>query len=489
MTTKPIAMSEALSGAPPGATPGAPPMTSPAGRFGGAAISLLDQCIVSAVNFLIIVILARSLAPTAFGVFMVAQLILVLLTSLQAALVTQPHNILGAQRDGLDYTRLTAVLGILQLSLSLSIAGIAALVGVAFMRNGNSDYAQLAFALAVSAPFWMTQEFVRRTFYTRNAVRRAAIIDAICYGLQLTGIVVVANQVGGIAATPANAMLALGAASFAALLFGLWHLRGDLAPRTLALLPECRSMRAFLASVRDTWRLSKWLVAQQVVTWFGANGHGWILAALLGPASFGLYRAAYQVVNILNPLRQAAMNHLPSRAARAFATSGRVGLDKWIRSIALILGAPFALAALLVAIGAEPIAALFYGREMELPHLHAIAALGALAYAINFARTSLDYGVLVAGGGRQIFIRSVWLMAFVCTAGVALVWSMGVVGAMISEVASAVLATALTLRIYFVVRRSNLATESPSQSRIRSASLAERTPPLTGATVAGGGLS
>jgi O-antigen/teichoic acid export membrane protein len=419
---------------------------------GNVAFALLDQGWVSAVNFLTVVVLARYLPLRDFGVFMIAQTLLQLCTGLQNALVTQPHNILGAQRDGRDYVRLTFVLGILQLMLAVALALCAALIGAALLGAGQVAFAQVALAMASIMLPTMGREFVRRVLYTQGDAVAATLNDFVSYAVQLLTVAAVAWNVGGVAATPANALLATGAAAFAATSFGCWQLRAALRPSQWRTAPERRSSRAFAASALGTWRLSKWLLAQQAVNWIGASGHGWILTALLGPAAFGLYRAAYQVVNVLNPVRQAASNYLPSHAARTYASQGIDGLSQWYARSAWQLGVPFAALAAILALAAEPLAKLFYGQRLPLADLQfglqGVVALGALAYALNFVRTPLDYAVLVSGGGRQLFLRSAALMAFVLTVGAAFIWRWGIVGTLLSEIATAALALWLTLRVF-----------------------------------------
>lgn len=429
-----------------------------------ATLGLMDQGFVSAINFLTIVVLARYLSLAEFGTFMIAQTILMLLTGLQNSAVTQPHNILGPQRTGKEYTQLTAVLGTMQLALSILVTSIVAAIGFALMA-ARVDSAYLAFALAATVTPWMTQEFLRRVLYTQNDTVGAAINDFVSYGLQLAGIVLIV-AIGK--ASAVNAMLVLGLSSLFAAVLGLWQLREQLAIRVLRSLPEYRSLQAFAATAHETWRLSRWLMAQQVVAWFGASSHGFVLASFLGPASFGLYRAAYQVVNVLNPIRQAVTNHLPSRAARVFSAQGERGLFAWTKRVTLLLTLPFACGAVVIALFAEPIAGLMYGSngpasELTSPSamqdVHVIVALGALAYTLNFARTPLDFSLLVNGQGRALFLRSLWLMGFVLTVGVFLIWQWGVRGAMISEVAIAIVAGALTIRMT-TLRKRRRATEA-----------------------------
>jgi O-antigen/teichoic acid export membrane protein len=248
-------------------------------------------------------------------------------------------------------------------------------------------------------------------------------------------------------------MFALGISSLIATALGLWQLRHQVAV-TKIFATQLRSVHDFKIATLETWQVSRWPMAQQVVAWFGASGHGWILAFFLGPAGFGIYRAAYQVVNILNPFRQTAINHLPSRAAHVYATGGARQLAAWTKQITLALTIPFAIGALAISLAAEPLGALMYGAHTQLSDLQLIVGLGALSYTINFLRTPLDYAVLIGGDGRALFLRSLLLMAFVLTGGVLLIWSLGIYGAMLSEAASATIALFLTMKIYSSARRN-----------------------------------
>jgi O-antigen/teichoic acid export membrane protein len=417
-------------------------------RHGKVGVSLFDQGCVSAANFLIVVLLARNLSLTDFGVFMIAQLMLLLFTTLQNSVIAQPHNILGAQREGIELARLTFVLAVMQISISGWIAFLAAMAGLLLWQLQITQAAQLAFALALIVLPVGLQEFTRRVLYTQSAVRSAALNDGVTYGLQVLGIVAVTQGLGGIETTPVNALLAIGTASCIGAVLGCVQLRGQLSWQQFLALPERRSYQAFKATCGESWSLGKWLAAQQGVAWLGSNAQSWLLAALLGPAAFGLYRAAYQIVNILNPLRQAASNYLPSRAARVFSQQGESKLREWQASTTWRIGVPFAAIALLIAIAAEPLAKLFYGREVSLSGTQTIVALGAIAYTLNMFRTPLDYAVLAMGGARPLLIRALWVGAFVLTAGTLLIWRFGIIGAVWSEIIAAMLAWWLTLRVY-----------------------------------------
>ena len=123
-------------------------------RLRPAAWALADQCVVSAANFLTVYLFARYMAAAAFGEFAIAQTALLLLTSMQGALLAQPHNVLGAGREETSYRHFTASLLIAQavgavlLCSLLAAAGWLLALGPA-PRGGIVVVAQMSRPIAV----------------------------------------------------------------------------------------------------------------------------------------------------------------------------------------------------------------------------------------------------------------------------------------------------------------------------------------------------
>ena len=69
-----------------------------AARAGNGLWGLCDHGLVSGVNFLTIVLVARAVTPAEFGAFVLAFTVILTTLTLQAALITRPHNVLGAVR-------------------------------------------------------------------------------------------------------------------------------------------------------------------------------------------------------------------------------------------------------------------------------------------------------------------------------------------------------------------------------------------------------
>jgi O-antigen/teichoic acid export membrane protein len=183
-------------------------------KLQGVGWTIGDQCVVSAANFLTIYLFARHLDTSHFGTFMLAYVGLQLLTSMQSALLTQPHNVLAAALPQKEYRRFTAAVLVMQIGGALAAAMLLALAGWLVWRFYSPATGSVLLALAMATAPWLAQEFVRRVLYTRGESRAAAKNDFVTYGLQFLGALVVALLWAN-AASPEIALAVLGASSLA----------------------------------------------------------------------------------------------------------------------------------------------------------------------------------------------------------------------------------------------------------------------------------
>ncbi|MDE3129916.1 MAG: hypothetical protein KGL16_02085, partial [Acidobacteriota bacterium] len=163
------------------------PQAGPARKASGASWALADQCIVSGSNFVTIYLFARCLQPSVFGEFVLGYTALLLLTGLQGALVTQPHNVLAAALARRAYRRFTGAMAIAQLALCVVLVAALGAASVAMRALALPAAAGVLSGLAAAAAPWFGQEFVRRVLYTRGESRSVALNDLLTYGLQLAG--------------------------------------------------------------------------------------------------------------------------------------------------------------------------------------------------------------------------------------------------------------------------------------------------------------
>src|SRR3990172_13345198 len=86
---------------------------------------LSDQALISVANFLTMVLLARALSPTGLGSFVIVYTGMLFAATLQAAMITRPHNVLGAALEGDEYARHTTATAASQVAFATAAASVA----------------------------------------------------------------------------------------------------------------------------------------------------------------------------------------------------------------------------------------------------------------------------------------------------------------------------------------------------------------------------
>jgi O-antigen/teichoic acid export membrane protein len=412
-------------------------------RLRPAGWSIFDQCCVSAMNFVSSWMLARSFPTAQFGAFALAYTGLMLVTGLQNAVIAQPHNVLAASWKDQRYARFTTRLWGAQLLISLAGAALLTLAAALAHYVVRTDRFDIVFLLALVMVPWMAQEYVRRVLYTRAAARDAAINDLLCFGGQLAGVVFLVKSSFAGAHTAKAALIVIGIASLLASIVGLVRLgrRGELDW-------HWGGIAGVMGAWREAWGFGRWLLAQNVVTWFGVNGNIWVVGALLGTHSVGVYRAVIHPVNTINPLRQAAYAFLPSRAALALQSGGEEGLRRWVRVLFPVLLLPLLPLAVILIGAPHWVLTLFFGERYSGPGLPALLAIAALAQFVAFARFPMDVALLAARATKVLFLISLLPVLLLLVVGVPLISNLGVFGVAISSLVITVSLFVVTAMVY-----------------------------------------
>ena len=211
---------------------------------------LADQALISGTNFVITILLARALTVEAFGGYALVYAGLMLFGGLQTALITQPHNVLGAIRHGVAYRRYNTTTALLQLLLA-TLSTLVVLAGWGGSVLAGWSTASLLLPLAGAVFAWQMQEFIRRVLYTEGRVSAAFVNDLIGYGGQL---LLVAAGWYCSAVSASRALHFVTASSLLAALIGCWQLRGSW------------SRRSEPGVVRENWQYGKWLLGACIMS-------------------------------------------------------------------------------------------------------------------------------------------------------------------------------------------------------------------------------
>jgi len=271
--------------------------------------------VVSLTNFVTMLLLARVLEAPDFGKFTLVYGALTFAGVLQATLITQPHNVIGASLKGADYARYTASSGLAQLVYAGVVAGLT-IFAAARTRGLDLEISGLLYGLAPAIMAWQLQEFIRRVLYTERRTLAAFVNDVTSYGGQAITIVVLSfiGRLNG-----QSALYAVGATSAAAVIVGFVQIRGSLA------FPPAAS------AFRDNVSFGKWLAGAEIGYWLSTQIYLYLAAAILGPAGAGLLKAVQLLFAPLNVILFFLNSTLPVRFASAHAGTGRSGLDRQVR--------------------------------------------------------------------------------------------------------------------------------------------------------------
>lgn len=241
-------------------------------KLHGPGLSVFDQTLVSAANFITILLLARAMAPTGFGVFMVAYTGLLVLSGLQNAFVIQPHHYIGAPLDEKEFAQFNGSVLLMQTITGAWVCLLLALAAGAVVALGFRQHGYVVAVLALVAFPSLIQQFIRRAFYTKGKIKSAAANNAVCSGLQLAGVVWIVN--GSPEPSAESVLLVYGGSSFVAALLGFFQMRVS--------LDFSGGFSVLAETSGKVWNFGKWLVAQNMVSWFGMCGDTWLIAGMLG---------------------------------------------------------------------------------------------------------------------------------------------------------------------------------------------------------------
>ncbi len=385
-----------------------------------------DQALISASNFITTVVLARSLSFSDFGAFALLYGAIFLTISLQTTLITRPHNVLGATRQGAEYRRYTTVTAVSQLCFTGFFALVTLIAAVA-ARGAAGSFAPLLFALAPAVAAWQLQEFTRRVLYTEGRFKDAFINDLISCGGQAVAIVVL-GHFNELTAVRAFAIIALTSALAAT--WGCWQIREALDRHGV-----WRAVRAH--GFGENWHFGKWLFGAALATWISSQLYPILIGGLISVAEAGAFSAVLTLMGPARILLIAMDTALAPVAARAYAEKGQPALHSFVVRILMITAPAVAVYCIGVSLFAKTILGAAYGE-----HYRAygwLLALFAIGYALDYLRHPVSIALEARRASAPIFRAYLAAGVVVLTAGVAAVHFLGLLGAALGTITSSLI--------------------------------------------------
>ena len=390
---------------------------------------LADHALLSGVNGAGLLLLARILPAPEFGRFVIAYTTLVLANGVQTALVTQPHNVLGATRGGEEYRSYTSSTATSQLALAGFVALVAAAAAAALeLADGRTA---IVGALVPAAFGWQLQEFVRRVLYTEGRVRAAFANDVVSYGGQLA-LFAFLWRVDELTAT--TALYGLGATALLGAGIGAFQLRDSF------------SRRWSRAAWRENWRFGKWLGGGAIAAAASLNVFFYGAAVFVGTAAAGMLKAAQLLLGPATVVVLFLGTVLPIRSAHALDRAGSAAVRADAARVVAFTGPPVLLYSLCVAVFADDALRLIYGGRYE--GAGRVVALFALYLLVTYGAQVVAAALNAHRRTRVIYRANVVTLAVSLTAGLLLVAALGTTGAALGLVVAAAVGALVLVRGY-----------------------------------------
>ena len=402
---------------------------------GKGSLAILDQGLISGSNFLIGILLARWLAPEAYGAYALAFSVFLFLSGFHNALLLEPMSVFGpaSYRD-----QLRAYLGkLLQLNFLLTF-GLALLLALAVAVSahspGNHSFPSALWGAALATPWILTFWLCRRSAYLELrpglAVRGAA-----AYCLAVLLLLFLSERMRWL--SPSAAFLLQALASFAASALLLASIR----PQLTSIDPS-PSMRSIL---NQHWKYGRWVAGTTFVSWISGGAYYVLVGALLRMEDVAALRALQNFVLPMTQFITAITLLLLPWASAQLAEHGAAAFEANVRRITLLFVAGTAVyLACIVLFGHWLMETVYAGRYARVAYLLPLASLPLLMGA---ASQGPSIALAAMQAPSKVFCGYAVAATATILVGVPLTHYRGLVGAMSAMVLSSF--ACFTVVIYY----------------------------------------
>lgn len=393
------------------------------GRHSHINWALADQTLVSGVNFLTGILLARYLGIEEFGRYTLVWMSVLFVNSLQHAMINSPMMSIGPKQPDAEAPAYYGAIIVQQIVFSCVVfSSLFASVYWSGAMFPEWQVEGLALPLALAALAFLFQDFLRRYFFTRSRHSVAFVIDAIRYGGQIVVLFwLFAIFKGNVDSAQVLWVIAIMAA--------LSALAGTFFVERVAI-----SAKALKATAVRHWHFSKWLTGSSLMQWTSGNFFLISAGTLLGPTAVGAIRAAQNLIGITHILFQGLENVVPIQASRYYHENGAERLKTYLRQVMVNGGLATAAIALTLSVAPEFWLALVFG-DSFVAYGSLVRWYGVL-YVLMFFGLPLRAGLRAIEHSKPIFWSYVATSIFALSAAYPLINWLGLSGAMYGMLAT-----------------------------------------------------
>jgi O-antigen/teichoic acid export membrane protein len=397
-----------------------------------ASWTLIDQGVVSSGNFLLNVLLARTLSEQDYGEFTLFLGAIFILRAIDYSLISYPLSLrLCVARDD-ERAELLGNTSLLAVALSLVFVVVMA-IGTALLGANN-----ILLPACLCFLCWQAQETSRRCLLAEFRYREAVAGDGIAFVGQALLIAVLASAD---LITIQSALYMMSVAFAAGALVHVSRLRfawPDLT-KTLPLAIEYFSV-------------GKWSIVNYELVLLRGQLLPWMLAATAGTAATASLQAGLNIANMMNPIIFGIGNAIPQVAAHAHRGGGVIGAWRAAYGYIIFGLGPILLICAAAVLMPELLLRTAYGDSS--PYLAAAIGLQLLAVAavLDYIAEMISKTLLGVQAGRLASVVNVVAFGVAAVLAFALIGRLGVLGACLALlIANLVRATGGVIAIAWLI--------------------------------------
>ena len=409
-------------------------------RYSHMNWALADQAMVSAVNFLTGIMLARFLGIEEFGRFTLIWLAILFMNSIQMAMISSPMMSIGPKQSHDECSVYYRAVIFQQILFSL-FTFLFLFFGIRLVAIWMPEWEiiEVALPVAVVGFFFQNQDFIRRYLFSRQKVRDAFWNDAVSYIGQII-LLVIAFSVYEIKILDVFWIIAFTSAM--AVGFGLTKLENKLSNNSDLKIITKRH-----------WDFSKWSTLSTLLQWASGNLVFIFTGSILGAGAVGILKAAQNIMAVTHILFQAMENFVPVRASKIYIKHGKTALRLYKNKILLMGGGVTITFAFVVFIFSEELLGAVYGPEYS--DYAYVLRWFSIIYIFMFMNFPLSAVLRAVENTKSIFYSQIISSVFVIACSYPLIQMFELKGALFSLLISYV-SIMLYLYFSFSKRKGNL---------------------------------
>jgi O-antigen/teichoic acid export membrane protein len=399
-----------------------------------ASWTLVDQCVVSGGNFLLNVLLARTLSQDDYGEFALFLGAIFLLRTIDYSFISYPLSVRLCVVDDEERPRLLGNTAVLAVALSLVLLVLMA-IGTTVLEEEN-----ILLPACLCYLCWQAQETSRRFLLADFRYREAVAGDGVAFVGQ---VVLIAILLWIDSITLPTALYVMSATfSLGALVhtLKLRFARPDIG--------ELRSLALEYLSV------GKWSLVSYLLVLLRVQLFPWLLAAFAGTAATASLQAGLNIANMMNPIIFGIGNAIPQIAAHAHRSGGILGASRAAYHYVLFGLGPILVICAAAVLMPDLLLRSVYGPLS--PYLAAAAGLQLLALAgvLDYIAEMISKTLLGVQAGKLAFVVNVVAAVAALALALALIGPLGVFGACVALlIANSVRMIGATTAIAWLISR------------------------------------